>query len=42
MISCSKCHNLICDQEPYHLMVKEMDTPDLAYFYCEDCYNAMS
>lgn len=25
--------------EQVHVMVKEMDTPDKAFFWCDDCYN---
>ena len=42
MKCCYKCLNLICDDEPCHLVVKEMQTPDTAYFYCEDCFNDLS
>jgi len=39
MIQCYRCGTLLLDEEPYHLMVEEMDTPDKAFFWCDDCYN---
>jgi len=43
MIECDRCGTLICQpEEQVHLMVKEMDTPDKAFFWCDDCYNELS
>ena len=42
MIECNKCGRLIMDYyEQVHLMVKEMDSPDKAFFWCDDCYNGI-
>ena len=40
MIVCDKCGNYITMEEPVHFMVKEMDTPDKAYCWCEECFES--
>ena len=40
MKQCDRCGTFIMDfEENFHLMVDEGDTPDKAYFWCDDCYN---
>ena len=40
MIQCENCGDFITMEEIAHVVVKEMDTPDKAYFLCDDCFNS--
>ena len=41
MIRCDRCGNYITMEEPIHLMVKEMEEPQQAKIWCEECYEGI-